>query len=96
MCNACAVDEIELQQRRHVRTASSSTIHVAHAIAMWRTAHFNKQHQQQQWQVDDFATAAAAAAPKLGFLFLPFCQVGGMAIIHTRGGMRQTWLNVRL
>ncbi len=68
MCNACAVDEIELQQQRHVRTASSSTIHVAHAIAMWRTAHFTQQHQQQQWQVDDFATAAvAAAAPKLGF-----------------------------
>ncbi len=67
VCNACAVDEIELQQQqRHVRTASSSTIHVAHAIAMWRTAHFTQQHQQQQqWQVDDFATAA----PKPGFLF---------------------------
>lgn len=61
---------------------------------MWRTAHFTQQHQQQQqWQVDDFATAAAAAAAKRlqnqGFLFLPFCQGGGMAIIHTRGGMRQ-------
>lgn len=83
----CAVDEIELQQQRHVRTASSSTIHVAHAIAMWRTAHFTQQ-QQQQWQVDDFATAAAAAAAKRlqnqGFYFCHFCQVGGMAIIHTR------------
>jgi hypothetical protein len=78
VCNACAVDEIELQQQRHVRTASSSTIHVAHAIAMWRTAHFTQQHQQQQqWQVDDFATAAAAAAKRLqnqGFYFCHFVK----------------------
>jgi hypothetical protein len=71
----CAVDEIELQQQQlHVRTASSSTIHVAHAIAKWRTAHFTQQH-QQQWQADDFATAAAAKRlQNQGFYFCHFVK----------------------